>query len=93
VDKFLSIVAKLAGMVDRFTSILDCVNVVFLSDGILDSLPAPGQIGATRVDGSTSADRARIMPWTRCWPLAVAPDDEVHRRRSGGQGPIPDRSD
>jgi len=40
-----------AGMVDRFTSMLDCVDVGFLPDGILDQLPAPSQIGATRVGG------------------------------------------
>ncbi len=38
-------------MVDRFTSMLDCVDVGFLPDRILDQLPAPSQIGATRVGG------------------------------------------
>ena len=30
---------RLTGMVDRFTSMLDCVDVAFLLDGILDQLP------------------------------------------------------
>jgi hypothetical protein len=40
-------------MVDRFTSMLDCVDVGFLPDGILDQLPTAPQIGATRVGAST----------------------------------------
>ena len=38
-DKFGEIVARLAGMVDRFTSMPDCVDVGFLPDSILDQLP------------------------------------------------------
>jgi hypothetical protein len=51
VDKFPTIVAHLAGMVDRFCTTLDCVDVAFLPDGILDELPLPSQIGATKVGG------------------------------------------
>ena len=36
-------------MTDRFTTALDCVDVGYIPDGILDELPAPSQIGATRV--------------------------------------------
>jgi hypothetical protein len=38
-------------MTDRFATALDCVDVTFLPDGILDELPVPSQIGATRVGG------------------------------------------
>ena len=38
-------------MFDRFTSMLDCVDVGFLPDGILDQLPMPCHTGATRVGG------------------------------------------
>jgi hypothetical protein len=51
VDKFPTIVAKLAGMVHRFCTMLDCVDVGFLPDGILDHLPLSSQIGATSVGG------------------------------------------
>jgi hypothetical protein len=51
VDKFPTIVAKLAAMVHRFCTMLDCVDVGFLPDGVLDQLPQPSQIGATRVGG------------------------------------------
>ena len=32
-------------MVDRFSSMLDCVDIGFLPDGILDQLPAPSTLG------------------------------------------------
>jgi len=38
-------------MVDRFTTMLDCVELGFLPDGILDQLPAPSQVAGTRVGG------------------------------------------
>ncbi|MCI0688408.1 MAG: hypothetical protein L0Y54_14405, partial [Sporichthyaceae bacterium] len=51
IDKFPTIVTKLAGMVHRFCTTLDCVDIGFLPDGILDHLPQPSQVGATRVGG------------------------------------------
>ena len=45
------IIARLADMVDRFTTTLDCVDTTFIADGLLDRLPAPAQLGATRVGG------------------------------------------
>ena len=50
-DNFPTIIGKLAGMVDRFTTTLDCVDHTFINDDLLDRLPAPAQIGATRVGG------------------------------------------
>jgi hypothetical protein len=50
-DKFPQIITRLTAMVDRFTSMLDCVELGFLPDGILDELPAPSQLAATRVGG------------------------------------------
>ena len=50
-DNFPTIIGKLAGMVDRFTTTLDCVDHTFIGDDLLDRLPAPAQIGATRVGG------------------------------------------
>jgi len=49
--RFPEIIARLAGMVDRFTTTLDCVDTTFIDDGFLDQLPAPTQIGTTRVGG------------------------------------------
>jgi hypothetical protein len=50
-DNFPTIIAKLTAMVDRFTTTLDCVVHTFIGDDLLDRLPAPAQIGATRVGG------------------------------------------
>jgi hypothetical protein len=73
-EKFPTIVARLAGMVDRFTSMLDCVDVAFLPDGVLDELPHPSQIGATRVGGvHINKPRARAV-LAAVLALAVAPD-------------------
>jgi len=73
-DKFPAVVARLAGMVDRFTSMLDCVDVGFLPDGILDQLPTASQIGATRV-GGIDLNRPRMRSTLDAvLALAVAPD-------------------
>jgi hypothetical protein len=50
-DRFPDIVARLTAMLDRFCTTLDCVDVAFLPDGILDQLPKPSTIGRTRVGG------------------------------------------
>ena len=73
-ENFPAIVARLTGMLDRFTSMLDCVDVAFLPDAILDQLPAPCQIGATRVGGvDINKPRARAA-LAAVLALAVAPD-------------------
>jgi hypothetical protein len=73
-DKFGAIVTRLTGMVDRFTTMLDCVDVGFLPDGILDQLPQPSQIGAVRVGGlDTNKPRTRAA-MAGVTTLAVAPD-------------------
>ena len=50
-DNFPAITARLAGMTDRFATTLDCVDVTFLPDKILDDLPAPSHLGAARLGG------------------------------------------
>jgi hypothetical protein len=73
-NKFPEIVTRLVGMVDRFTSMLDCVDVGFLPDGVLDQLPTPSQIGATRV-GGVDVNKARTRAALNAvLALAVAPD-------------------
>jgi hypothetical protein len=72
-DKFPHITTRLRGMVDRFTTMLDCVEVGFLPDGILDQLPAPSQIAATRV-GGIDLNRPRVRAaLAATLALAVAP--------------------
>jgi hypothetical protein len=50
-EKFPEITNRLAGMVDRFTTTLDCVDTGFLPEDTLDQLPLPSRIGATRTGG------------------------------------------
>jgi hypothetical protein len=72
-DKFPLITSRLSGMVDRFTSMLDCVEVGFLPDGTLDQLPTPSQLGANRIGGiDINLPRARAA-LAAALALAVAP--------------------
>ena len=47
-ERFPQIVARLAGMCQRFCTALDCADTGFLHDGTLDQLPLPAQLGARR---------------------------------------------
>lgn len=73
-EKFPEIVTRLAAMVDRFTTMLDCVDVGFLPDGILDQLPTPSRIGATRVGGVDINQPRMRAALAAVLTLAVAPD-------------------
>jgi hypothetical protein len=50
-DRFPEIIGKLASMVDRFTTTLDCVDIGFLPEDTLDQLPLPSRLGTTRIGG------------------------------------------
>ena len=72
-DKFAQITTWLTAMVDRFTSMLDCVDTGFLPDGILDQLPAPSQVAGTRIGGiDMNIPRVRAA-LAAALALAVAP--------------------
>ena len=51
IERFPDIVARLKGMLERFLTTLDCVDVTFISDQTLDQLPLPAQVGKTRAGG------------------------------------------
>jgi hypothetical protein len=73
-DRFPDIVARLAGMLDRFCTTLDCVDVAFLPDGVMDQLPQPSTIGRTRV-GGIDLDKPRSRAaLAAVVALAAAPD-------------------
>ena len=85
-DKFPAIVARLAAMVDRFCTTLDCVDIGFIPDATLDELPTalpdrrhPGR--RRRPEQATHPHRPRRG--TR----PVRRTRRVHRRRPGRQGP------
>jgi hypothetical protein len=50
-DNFDQIINRLAGIADRFATLLDCADTGFLPDGILDELPLPAQAGPRRIAG------------------------------------------
>ena len=47
-------------MLERFTSALDCVDIGFIPDGLLDRLPQPSQIGPRRTPAGVDLNRPRI---------------------------------
>jgi hypothetical protein len=50
-DNFPEIITRLAGTAQRFATALDCADISFIPDGILDELPLPSRIGAARTGG------------------------------------------
>jgi hypothetical protein len=58
-DRFPDIVTRLAAMLERFATVLDCVDVTFIPDRFLDDLPTPTVLGRTRV-GGVYLDNPRI---------------------------------
>ena len=49
--KFTQIVARLKTMLETFLRHLHCVDISFIADDTLEQLPAPTQVGKTRVGG------------------------------------------
>jgi hypothetical protein len=50
-DNFDQITGRLAGMADRFVTMLDCADAGFLPDGLLDELPLPARAGPRQIAG------------------------------------------
>jgi hypothetical protein len=73
-ERFPEIVHRLAGMLERFCTTLDCVDVAFIPDGILDQLAQPSVIGKTRV-GGIDLDKPRARSTLAAViALAASPD-------------------
>jgi hypothetical protein len=70
-EKFPEIVSRLAEVVERFATALDCVDTGFINDDILDELPTATQLGATRV-GGVDVNKPRIHEALRA-ALALTP--------------------
>lgn len=72
-DRFPDIVTRLAAIADRFCTTLDCVDVAFVPDGLLDQLPTPSRLGATRM-GGIDLNRPRLRhALSAALALAAAP--------------------
>ena len=50
-ERFPGIVTELCGILERFTKALSCIDQCFISDETLEQLPAPSQVGKTKVGG------------------------------------------
>jgi hypothetical protein len=73
-ERFPQIIARLAGMCQRFCTALDCVDTGFIPDGTLDQLPLPAQLGASRV-GGIDVNKPRIRAaLAAVLALAASPD-------------------
>ncbi len=61
------------GIAERFCTAVDCVDIGFLSDGVLDDLPRASRVGAVRVSG-IDLNKPRIhAALTAVLALATAP--------------------
>ena len=70
-DNFPEIITRLAGIAERFATTLDCADISFLPDGVLDQLPLPSRIGAVRT-GGIDLNKPRIRAALAA-ALALAP--------------------
>ena len=89
-DKFGAIVARLAGMVDRFTTMLDCVDVGFLPDGILDQLPNPARSAPSGSAASTPTSPASAPRWPPSPPWPSPPTGSPSPTSPPRSAPTPD---
>ena len=59
--RFPEIVARLKGMLGRFLTTLDCVDVAFSSDQTLERLPLPSRLGKPVLAGSIAITRVSVV--------------------------------
>ena len=72
-DKFALIVTRLKQMAGEFFTALDCVDIGFFPDALLDTLPAACQPGGTRAGGiDVNKPRSRAV-LAAALALAIAP--------------------
>src|SRR5437016_2447930 len=70
-EKFPRIVSELKSILERFMDALSCIDQCFISDETLEQLPAPVQLGKTRV-GGIDFNKPR-MRWVAQAVLALSP--------------------
>ncbi len=70
-EKFPEIVSALKSMLERFMNALSCIDQCFIADETLEQLPAPSQIGKTKV-GGIDFNKPR-MRWVVQAVLALSP--------------------
>jgi hypothetical protein len=70
-EKFPEIVSCLKSMLERFMNALWCIDQCFIAEETLEQLPAPAQVGKTKV-GGIGFNKAR-MRWVAQAVLALSP--------------------
>jgi hypothetical protein len=70
-ENFAQIITLLAEMADRFATTLDCADIGFLPDGVLDELPLPAHTGTGTIAG-VDLNKPRIRAALSA-ALALAP--------------------
>jgi hypothetical protein len=72
-ERFPDIVTELRAVLERFTKALSCIDQCFVSDEVLEQLPAPSQVGKTKV-GGIDFNKARMRHVTKAViALSAAP--------------------
>ncbi len=70
-EKFPEIVTGAKGILGRFMEALSCIDQCFIADRMLEQLPAPSQVGKTKV-GGIDLNKARIR-WVIEVVIALSP--------------------
>jgi hypothetical protein len=70
-EKFPEIVVQAKSILGRFMDALSCIDQCFIADRMLEQLPAPSQIGKTKV-GGIDLNKAR-MRWVAEASIALSP--------------------
>ena len=70
-EKFSEIVSCLKSMLERFMNALSCIDQCFIAEETLEQLPAPAQVGKTKV-GGIDLNQAR-MRWVAQAVLTLCP--------------------
>jgi hypothetical protein len=70
-EKFPEIVVQAKSILERFMDALSCIDQCFIADRMLEQLPAPSQVGKTKV-GGIDLNKAR-MRWVVEGLIALSP--------------------
>src|SRR5215469_9232755 len=70
-EKFPEIVVQAKSILERFMEALSCIDQCFITNRMLDQLPAPSQVGKTKV-GGIDLNKAR-MRWLTEAIIALSP--------------------
>jgi hypothetical protein len=64
-EKFPEIVVQAKSILERFMEALSCIDQCYIADRMLEQLPAPSQVGKTKV-GGIDFNKSRMLP---SWPV------------------------